>query len=306
MDITENILGITPSRKMMKELRDENLTEKIMKIWYEIEGTTRRIYEYRHTQDKKEEEMKRIVIMMMKISDPQIHANIMKKKEEAEQDIGIEIEGTWRSIETIQTKDIYKILQEKRLKLKNYTPKQAHMNIKLINKKLTPKERDFWWRHTHKLISIRKIENKWRKNEDGSMMTDKCALCTINIEDRQHYEYGCKTNENWRKCVMNHINDMKGEEKYGGDDGGGVGDGGGGGGGGGGGDGGENENENDITKEKWNLNEENMDEVMMVAIAKSRWIYQKARGKVMNRNRMRMDMEVMMNSLKRAMARAGL
>jgi hypothetical protein len=49
-----------------------------------------------------------------------------------------------------------------------------------------------------------------------------------------------------------------------------------------------------------------MDEVMMVTIAKARWIYQKTRGKIMNRNRMSVDMEVMMNSLKRAMARVGM
>jgi hypothetical protein len=244
-----------------------------MKIWYEIGGTTRRNYEYRHAKDKKDEHIKRIVEMMMKISDPNTYKIMMKKKEE----IGIEIEGEWRSIDTIQTKDIYAILQNKRLKLNNYIPKQAHKNIKLINKKLTPKERDFWWRHTHELISIRKIENKWRKNDDGSMMTNKCAMCKTKIEDRHHYEYGCKANEEWRECVMQYVNEMKGEEK-----------------------------QNEITKDKWNLNEKNMDELMMVAIAKARWIYQKARGKVMNRNRMRMDMEVMMNSLKRAMARAGL
>ena len=66
------------------------------------------------------------------------------------------------------------------------------------------------------------------------------------------------------------------------------------------------EEENDTTNEKWNLNDKNMDEVMMVTIAKARWIYQKTRGKIMNRNRMSVDMEVMMNSLKRAMARVGM
>ncbi len=32
MNEKEHILGITPTRKMMKELRDDNHTEKIMKI----------------------------------------------------------------------------------------------------------------------------------------------------------------------------------------------------------------------------------------------------------------------------------
>ena len=71
----------------------------------------------------------------------------------------------------------------KRMKLNNYTPKRAHKNIKLIKKKLTPKERYFWWRHTHELISIKKREHRWRKNDDGSMMTNKCAMCKTEIED---------------------------------------------------------------------------------------------------------------------------
>lgn len=277
MNENENVLGLIPTRKMITELRDDNLTEKIMKIWYEIEGTTRSKYENRGEKDKKEEEFKRIVEIVMKTTEPKTYELMMRKRKEGEKEIGIEIEGEWRPIETIRTKEIYEKLLKKRLKLNNYTPKQAHKNIKMISKKLTPKERDFWWRHTHELISIRKIENKWRKNEDGSMMTDKCAMCITNIEDRHHYEYGCKVNQKWREHVMKYINEMK-----------------------------EEEHNTDMTKDKWNLNEENMDEAMMVAITKARWIYQKARGKVMNKSRVRMDMDVMMNSLKRAMARVDM
>ena len=76
---------------------------------------------------------------------------------------------------------------------------------------------------------------------------------------------------------MKHVNEMKGEES-----------------------------KNDTTKERWNLNDEKMDEKMMVTIAKARWIYQKTRGKIMHKTRARVDMDVMMNSLKRAMARVGL
>ena len=108
------------------------------------------------------------------------------------------------------------------------------------------------------------------------MMTDKCAMCTMEIEDRHHYEHGCKANEKWRERVMKYVNEMKGEEK-----------------------------KDDVTKDKWNLNDKNMDEATMIVIAKARWIYQKTRGKIMNKNRVRMDMDVMMNSLKRAMARVG-
>jgi hypothetical protein len=277
MTENENILGANPTRKQIKELRDDKLTEKIMKIWYEISGTTRKRHENSQRKDNNAEEFSQIVEMTMKITEPKTYELMMKRREEGEKEIGIEIDGEWRSIETIRTKEVYAILMKKRLKLINYIPKEAHKNIKQINKKLTPKERDFWWKHTHKLISIRKIENKWRKNEDGSKMTDKCAMCMTEIEDRHHYEYGCKANEQWRAHVMKYANEMKGEEQ-----------------------------KNDTTNEKWNLNINDMDETTMIIIAKARWIYQKARGKVMNGNRVRMDMEVMMDSLRGAMARVGL
>ena len=179
----------------MKELRDDILTEKIMKIWYEIEGTTRGEHTRRKSRNENEDTMlNHIVEMTMKRTEPETYEKMMKKREEGEKEIGIEMDGEWRAIDGIQTKEIYAILMKKRMRLNNYTPKQAHKNIKMINKKLTPKERDFWWRHTHELISIRKIENKWRKNEDGSMMTKQCAMCMMETEDRHHYEYGCKVN----------------------------------------------------------------------------------------------------------------
>ena len=209
MNEKENVLGITPTRKMMKELRNENITEKMMKIWYEIEGTTRNEYNNRKNKNKKVDERTKLLLveMTMRITEPKTYALMTKKREEGEKEIGIEIDGEWRSIDGIRTKEIYAILMKKRLKLNNYTPKQAHKNIKLINKKLTPKERDFWWRHTHELISVRRIEHKWRKNEDGSMMTNKCAMCMTEIEDRHHYEYGCKANEKWREHVMKYVNE---------------------------------------------------------------------------------------------------
>jgi hypothetical protein len=231
----------------------------------------------RNRNEQMDERVRQLVEMTMKITEPKTYEMMMTKRKEGERELGIEIDGEWRPIDGLRTKEIYVILMNKRLKLNNYTPKRAHASIKSINKKLTPKERDFWWRHTHELISIRKNEHKWRKNDDGSMMTNICAMCMKEIETRQHYEYGCETNEKWRKHVMKYVNEMNGEEGM-----------------------------NDMMIEKWNLNEKDMDETTMIIIAKARWIYQKERGKIMNRNRMMVDMNVMMNTLKRAMARVGM
>ena len=63
------------------------------------------------------------------------------------------------------------------MKLKGYSPRKAHESIDGIQKKLTANERDYWWRMTHGLISVRKIESKWKKKENGEPVGSKCPMC---------------------------------------------------------------------------------------------------------------------------------
>ena len=64
---------------------------------------------------------------------------------------------------------------DKRLKIA-YTPSIAHTVLEDIEKRLTPKEREYWWKVTHNIISISKIEQKWRKSEDGTEVSPICPM----------------------------------------------------------------------------------------------------------------------------------
>ena len=63
------------------------------------------------------------------------------------------------------------------------------------------------------MISIKKNEHKWRKNEDGSQMSDKCPVCKEEIEDRQHYDYDCKQTQNFFDRITETFDEMKEKKK---------------------------------------------------------------------------------------------
>jgi len=126
--------------------------------------------------------------------------HIQNNKDQNMKILGMEIKKDWEDLENIEIKDVYWKLVDKRLKIK-YTPSIAHTVLKGIEKRLTPKEREYWWKVTHNIISIRKIEHKWRKNEDGTEVSPMCPMCKQEIEDRKHYNTECEVIQEWRKQV---------------------------------------------------------------------------------------------------------
>jgi len=57
------------------------------------------------------------------------------------------------------------------MKMKRYEPKKAHEIVDTIQKRLTAEERDFWWRLTHKLISILDEEDREQVEETPERRT---------------------------------------------------------------------------------------------------------------------------------------
>ena len=127
-----------PKKKEIRALKETCLAEAALRIWYEIGGTKQneRIVDY-----KKGKEI----------------------KQRWESGYGIKREDSWIAIEVLTSKITYKIIQEKRNKIKNYKPNPAHATISQIYEYLTPEERDYWWRFNHRLVSIKKIESKFKK-----------------------------------------------------------------------------------------------------------------------------------------------
>ena len=111
-------------------------------------------------------------------------------KEEERNELGLKTETSWTPLKNINTRQVYDNLVKRRLKTKNYEPKRAHANIRTIQRNLTAKERDYWWRLTHKLVITKKRESKYKE------VSAMCPVCGEDEEDVTHYDYECpKVNE---------------------------------------------------------------------------------------------------------------
>ena len=165
-------LEANPSRKQKK--KEDCLVESTLKIWFEAGGEARERNkeEKKNTQNNKDRQKAK------------------RDRGRTKKEIGIEIDEKWIPITALKTKQIYKQLMQRRLKTGKYKADTAHKNIQGIQTKLTAAERDYWWRLTHNLISTKKKESKWKREESGELVKDKCPVCKEEAEDMPHYNYG--------------------------------------------------------------------------------------------------------------------
>ena len=238
-------MAAKPTKKQIKELRESCIVESTLKTWIEIGGTWKEPKGEQKEEEQKDKEEKKTVT-----------------------GFGVEHAKEWTPIEQLKTKLVYAILIEKRMKLKGYSPRKAHESIDGIQKKLTANERDYWWRMTHGLISVRKIESKWKKMENGEPVGSKCPMCD-ETEDREHYEYGCKDSEELRKRVAIRAGRQPPL----------------------------------ISREEWALEVE-VEEDMKMMIATARWIYHCERCKIDLGKRRRMNIKIVMQKLDRRLETA--
>ena len=293
----EHILTSKPKAKMIRELDEKNLTELMVKIWYEIGGMSRYEYDMKNEEKKKQEIEERDKKQDMKedqlfeegfgiagICPIQEKKRRKEKRKEDENErkwnmrkdkikntkiLGMEINKEWKELEKITTKDVYWKLVDKRLKIK-YTPSKAHEVLKEIENTMTPREREYWWKLTHNIISIKQIENKWRKNDDGTEVSPMCPMCEKEIENRKHYNFECEVIQEWKKQVEMIWNENKDEKE-------------------------------NITEEEWGLIKEGNEKKKNELIAKARYVYHETRNKVMTNKRKGPDIRLMINKLKNKM-----
>ena len=176
------------------------------------------------------------------------------------------VEGDWVPIEKLKSKQIYNILISKRMKLKNDTPSRAHKTISSIHKSLSAEERDYWWRLTHKLISTKKAESKWRRKENGELVDSVCPACGEEEEDREHYEFGCRKGVELRQALARKAN------------------------------------RESISREEWQLKKEIMSDELSIMIAKARWLLHKDRCSIDNKQKRKMNITALMDKLNRRLA----
>ena len=252
----EGALEASPNLKQRRELKDDCLVESALKIWFEIGGGARERKEENEEDDEKKNQGHKT----------EEDKKTKRDRKRTKKEIGVEIEGEWRPITTLTTKHAYNQLKAKRLKVGKYKPKQAHRNISIIQDRLTADERDYWWRLTHRLISLRKTESKWKRQESGELVKNTCPVCKEAVEDEAHYNYDCSAIQGF----MEHV--AKSTRGSG-----------------------------PISREEWSLEKKGMEEKQMILIAKARWVYHCERCKIDIRRRKRVVIKVLMNRLERRM-----
>ena len=231
-----------PSKKQVKELKEDCVVEDTLRIWFEIGG--RGGVAVKEKRKKKEEEIE------VELSG-----------------LGIDnVDGDWIPIERMKMRKAYDKLIQKRMKMKNYTPKEAHRNIHAIQKTMTAVERDYWWRLTHRTIQTKKRESKWKKDERGEEIKSTCPVCKAEEEDWDHYDYECQGVREMNAKVA----ERAGREQA-------------------------------FSKEEWRLEKEGMERKEMMIVAKARWIYHCERVKMDKKKRKRMNTTTLMNRLNRRM-----
>ena len=241
----EEAMAAKATEKQIKNLRENCLVESSLKTWLEIGGTKG---EGGQEIPGEQGEKKKL------------------EKEEWQTGFGIYLRDEWIPIEELKSKQIYKILIGKRMKRKNYKPSKTHKIVSTIQRKLTAKERDYWWRVAHGLISTKKKESKWRRKENGEMTESTCPVCKEEEEDRKHYDYDCKVT----KMLRERVAELAGRSTQ------------------------------QIEKEEWML-EKNVEEKLKLMIATVRWIYHKERCNIDNGKRRRMNLDTIMRKLDRRM-----
>ena len=236
-------MGAKPSKKEQKELDDKCITESAIKVWIEIGGTKRK---ERIVEEKKGEEV---------ISN-------------WESGFGVEKKDVWIPIEKLKSKTIYEILIDKRNRIKKYTPNPAHAILHKVDGYLTPEERNYWWKLNHKIVSTKQTESKYKRDEAGNLISNKCPIYKTHKETKQHYNNECPSIIEFRNRITEIIN------------------------------------QKEITDEEWNLEVSTGDIYSDIYIAKARWIFHCERCNVDHRRRRRVNIQIILNRTRKRMKTA--
>lgn len=261
-----NLLGHQPTKKQIKDLKEDCLTESTLRIWYELEGSTERRNQLLQ-KDAHLAKFREVLNNLQQGIYPDIRNLVGEAKQETDKldrEIGMEVEGSWTPIAEVPTKTMYNKLLTKRIKWGNYQPKETHKTLKRLKKFLHPKERTFWWKLSHGANTTRKTDCKWLRDSKGNLVSNKCPICKTCVEDRNHYDYECP-------AVKVLIKQM------------------------------ERRLQTSIDRETWNLNKPRTDPKVELQIAKVRYIYHNERWKVANGKRRQLNVDIIVDKLDQAM-----
>jgi hypothetical protein len=186
-------------------------------------------------------------------------------REEGKEVKVLKISDTWVDLEGTRNRTIYEELVQLRFgELKNKEKRVNHA-MTTIKNKLTPQQRQFWWRVAHKKFQTNDRAHRWKVDARGRA-ADQCSVCKGPKENWEHMEYNCDGVQKWiERLSAVYAKYTRGREV---------------------------EEWTKPDREEWRLEEDKeMEEDKMIVISVARWLYHKERCALVHRQRRRLDID---------------
>jgi hypothetical protein len=191
---TKKDTGKTNERKQNEAVRREEVTRIVRETTQNTSDEMKRECEMRMEVVWREEDKERK-------RQNKIDKRTEKRQTENSDEKGIEIDKKWREITKIKTREIYKRLIEKRFgQDKKDDKKKINHAMTTIRNKLTPKQREFWWKTAHKVYKTNDRVHKYKVDDRGRQASE-CQVCRADKETWSHMEYECVGMQRWIKRV---------------------------------------------------------------------------------------------------------
>ena len=137
-----------------------------------------------------------------------------------------------------------------------------------LARKLSPKQRQFWWRVAHKNYMTNNRAHKCKIDAQGRA-SNECPICRHEIETWNHMEFECDGVKNWMERMKTDYGNRTGRDDW-----------------------------KTMTREEWRLETDttiNDDKMMWIALG--RWVYHKHRCNVIHKQRRRIDIDIIADEL---------
>ena len=132
-----------------------------------------------------------------------------------------------------------------------------------LARKLTPKQRQFWWRVAHRKYMTNNRAHKYKIDARGRA-PNECNICKDGVETWDHMEYDCDGVRKWMARMEVVYSKYTGKDDW-----------------------------TIPTRQEWRLNiETGIPEDRIMTIAVARWVYHKHRCNVIHRQRRRLDLDL--------------
>ena len=116
------------------------------------------------------------------------------------------------------------------------------------------------------MTPIKKRESKWKKEKNGEAVTSMCPVCDEEEESWEHYDYECKGAKQMNERIAGRL----GRDRF--------------------------------SREKWDLEKEEMETNGIVSIATARCIYHCERCEMDTKRKKRLNIQTLMNRWNRRMS----